>query len=122
MLRQFVNTFVDRENLSLLGKYENCLFYNCSVKDLSNVSLINCVLNKSRLLIQDINKLRNFNVTMNCGSFKGVQLSELIFDLILMLLISSAGNDTKRRKLVALLGKDRVKQLSKDMEGIEIGS
>jgi hypothetical protein len=119
-MRKFNQIIIDREHLNLIGRHVNELIYNCSIDSLSNVELINCDLSKSKFLIDDINNLKNFSLTLDCGSFKDVTLSPLIFDLILMLLLKTKGNDTKRKKLISVIGKDRMKDLFAMMEGIEL--
>ncbi len=118
-LRNFDHTYIDQK-VSLSGVVQNNLLYNCEVTDLTGVSLINCDLNQSKILIDDIAKLCGLVLSMNCGSFRNVTLSGLVFDCMVMLLYSTKGNDSKRRKLLSLLGKDRVKELSKNMESIDL--
>ena len=119
-MKKFSSTYIDVENLDLFGRYEHSLLFNCNIRTLENVQLLNCDLNHSKLDIHEIEKLKNYSCTMNCGLFENVEYSELCFDLILMLLLKTKGNDQKRKAIFRILGADRVRDLSKEMEKIEL--
>lgn len=119
-MKNFDARYVDIENLQLYGRYENTLIFNCSIHNLENVQLLNCDLNYSKLLIDNIINLRNFSCTMNCGTFENVELSPLIFDLILMLLIKSRGNEQRRKRLFRMLGVERIRDLGQQMDKLEL--
>lgn len=118
-LRDFNKTYVDKQ-VQLRGEIHNTLLHNCEIADLRGVTLLNCDLNQSKILIDDINKLQGFACTMDCGTFRNVTLSETVFDCLVMLLYSTKGNDNKRRKLIDVVGKDKMKELAEQMESIDL--
>lgn len=120
VLHKFDDEFIDKDlSNKLLGEYDNVLFYNCVFDNISNVRLINCDLNRSNFKTNSIEKCRNFAVTLECKSFTNVQLSEFLFDLLLTLIYKTKGNDSKRRKLMEVIGKDRLKEIMSLIEDLE---
>lgn len=113
------NVFIDRDCSDLAGIYEEKLFFNCIFKKLNGLTLKNCDLNKSKFITDKIEDALGLTLTLTCLSFNDVELSPLVFDLILCLLLKTAGNTDKRRKIAAVLGKDRLLELLTQMKGLE---
>lgn len=119
-LREFSEIYIDKDLRNIKkGHYKNCLFFSCTFDDISNIVFEDCVLTNSKFIGDSPNKCLNFTLTLNCQSFKGAELSETIFNLLLFLLTSTKGNDTKRRKLIDLVGKEKIEEMSKILERIE---
>jgi len=118
-LHDFRQTFIDKDLTSLSKFYYNCLFFNCHFKDLSGVTLKGCELNCSRIDPDKVSDLLDFTVTLSCKSFNNVLLNELAFDTFLLLLCKTAGNAEKRRKLLEIVGKDRAREILKELETLE---
>jgi hypothetical protein len=118
-MRDFNATHIDANCEDVSGFHENELFFNCMFKKLNGLTLKNCDLNRSQFNPEEVRDALGFTVTLDCHSFADVKLNPLAFDLILCLLIKSAGNDTKRRKLVDVIGKDRLLALLKEMSTLE---
>lgn len=96
---------------TLKGHFVNEIFYDCTFKDLQNLTLDRCVLNKCRFLTDTIEEARGFTLTLNCNSFRNVEFSPLLFDLFLCMALKSSGNEEKRRKLIDVVGRERVIEL-----------
>lgn len=79
----------------------------------------NCVLTESKVTAKGIDKLLGLTVTLDCNTFGDVELSEDMFDLLLLLLCKGKGNNEKRAKLLALVGEDRAYSLLKQMAYLE---
>lgn len=94
-----------------LGVRENELFFNCTLKDLRNTTLKNCNMQHSRVLTDDPKDALGLTVTLDCKTFQDVELSPMVFDLLLVLLLKTKGNLERRKKLLDLVGKDRVKEI-----------
>lgn len=119
MLHKFSDMFIDKDFVNVTQDFDNALLYNCIWHKLNGVTLKNCDLNHSKIPIQKIEDILNFTVTLNCKSFNNVELSELVFNLFLILLYKTKGNDTKRRKILELIGTEEAKKLLSTLEGIE---
>lgn len=110
---------IDADCSDLKGTHRNELFYNCTFKDLNGLDLIDCDLNQSKFVTDKLEDMLNFSVTLNCMSFGGVELSELIFDTILILLMKTKGNTQKRQALINVVGRERAKELLAAMSRLE---
>lgn len=110
MSRQFSAVHIDEDCTALEGEHDNALFFNCKFKNLKGVTLRNCDLSTSQFVTDDVRDALNFTVTLNCHSFRDVELSETLFDLYLLMLCKSAGNDDKRDKLLDVIGRDRAER------------
>jgi len=119
MLRKFSETHIDKDLTETATDFENALLFNCKFRDLRGKSFINCDLNHSEFLTDRVEDLLNFSLTLNCHSFRNVVLSETIFDLLLLLLFITKGNDSKRKKLLSVVGADRARKLLRQLEDLE---
>src|SRR5688572_15795923 len=119
MLRTFSEKHIDENLEETATSYDNALLFNCKFRDLRGKSFINCDLNHSEFLTDRVEDLLNFSLTLNCHSFRNVVLSETIFDLLLLLLFITKGNDSKRKKLLQIVGSERARELSEKLEILE---
>ena len=111
VLTKFDKVAIDKDCSSVGGHHENELFHGCTFDQLSGLTLKNCTLNASSFITDSVRKALDFTVTLSCPSFKGVRLSELVFDLILSLLIMTVGNDQKREMLLDVIGRSRAEAI-----------
>ena len=111
--------FIDENCGDKTGEFEGAVFHNCSFKHLNGLTLKKCDLSNSRFETDSIRDALDFTMTLNCLSFKGVEYSETLFDLLLCLMVQSKGNDEKRRKLVAVLGEAKLKSLLRTLHTLE---
>lgn len=118
-LRNWTSTKIDDDCESLTGFHENALFYNCRFRNLKGVTLKNCILTGSKFLTSDVRDALGFTMTLDCGSFKNVTYSEELFDLLLTLIITTKGNVEKRRKLLDVVGKERVAEILSTLATLE---
>jgi hypothetical protein len=106
----------------LSGHHENGLFFNCQFDDIRGLTLKDCVLTRSEFVTDTVAKAIGFTMSVgDCNTFADVKYSELLFDLLLCQMIKTKGNTEKRRKLVELLGRDRVHQLLSELERLNRG-
>lgn len=113
------NVHIDQFYKDLSGEHVDELFYNCVFDRVTDVTLRNCVLNKSTFITSKIEDALRFTITLDCFSFDNVELSPLIFDLLLCLLIKGKGNTEKRRKLIDVIGRERFSEIYKALEVVE---
>lgn len=113
VLREFNNTMIDKEVVAAGKTFTNWLFYNCTFRSVAGLSLTNCVLDRSRFLVDRISDALGFTLTLNCFSFSDVEYSELLFDLLLYLLTTTKGNDEKREKITQILGVDKMQKFER---------
>ncbi len=109
------------ENLESVpvGNRENELFFNCTFRDVRGATLKRCNLHHSKFLTDRIEDALGFTVTLDCNSFQDVELSPLLFDLLLCLLLKTKGNTEKRRKLLDVIGRDNAHKILSEMARIE---
>lgn len=118
-LRTWNAIHIDENCESLQGHHENELFWNCTLNKLKGVTLKNCILTGSKFLTSDVRDALGFTMTLDCGSFKNVTYSEELFDLLLTLIITTKGNVEKRRKLLDVIGKERVAEILSTLATLE---
>src|SRR5258706_10758061 len=106
-LHKFSEEYIDADMTVCKKEFDNALLYHCRFKDLRNVTIKNCDMNQSEILSDRIEDLVGFCATFSCKHFNNVKLSELVFDIFLMLLVQTKGNDLKRLKLLEIVGKER---------------
>lgn len=102
------------ENLEELepGVYEDTVFFNCVFRNLRGVTFRNCIMNQSKVITENIREVQGLTVTLDCRTFENVELSETVFDLMLLMLVKGKGNTEKRKKLIEVLGgKKRVAEM-----------
>lgn len=118
-LRQFSETHIEEDCRHLSGVHDNGLFFGCSFDKLNNLVLKNCDLNRSRFETSHIIDTLGFTMTLGCHSFKNVEFSELLFDLFLLLVSMTKGNDEKRAKLLDVVGRERAEALLRVLHRVE---
>lgn len=119
-LRDFSEKHIDETMQGVAGReFDNALFFNCVFDDIKGTTFKHCDLNHSTFKTDKIEDLLGATITLDCNSFGNVELSPLIFDLILVLLTKSRGNTEKRKQLVEVLGRERVLELLTQMKDLE---
>lgn len=118
-MRKFTERHIEEDCSELKGDHENGLFFGCTFRKLNDLSLKNCDLNGSQFKTEGIRDALGFTVTLDCHSYKGVELSEDLFDLQLLLLYQTLGNDEKRKKLLDVVGKERAERFLRIMSHLE---
>lgn len=118
-LRNFNKINIGKDCSDLTGFHENELFFECTFNHLKDLTLKNCVLDRSQFATASVRDALGLTVTLDCHSFNGVELSPLVFDLILSLLIMTKGNDEKVAELVKVIGTERVHALQRLLRRIE---
>lgn len=119
-LRTFSEMHIDEDVSDLSGDFENALFYNCKFGKLSGLTLKNCVLDKSQFTATNPIDMLGFTMTLDCQSFKDIELTTELFDTLLLLLCKTRGNTEKRRKIITdIVGRDRSYTILKQLETLE---
>lgn len=118
-LREFDKVHIGEDCSLLSGCHENSLFFDCTFTNLNGLTLKDCDLNHSRFTTETIRDALGFTLTLGCHSFKGVEFSPLLFDLMLCLLTMSKGNDGKRRQLIDVIGAKRYEALMRVLNVVE---
>lgn len=112
-LRTFSDTNIDADCRSLSGTHSNELFFNCVFDKLNGLSLLQCDLNGSKFKTSSIKDALGFSMTLDCLSFKNVEYSPLLFDLLLTLITLTNGNDEKRRQIERVVGLEKIAAIKK---------
>lgn len=111
---------LDKDCSALSGHHENVAFRNCTFNSLNGLTLQNCDLTESKFLTAELQKALGLTVTLNCLSFNEVELSPLLFDLMLLLLAKTKGNNKKRAALIDVIGRARAHSLLTEMKRLEL--
>lgn len=120
-LREYSEVHIDQDRSDLTGCHENALFWNCKFRDLRGLTLKNCVLTKSEFTTDKLQEALGFTFTVgDCMSFKDVKYSELLFDLLLVMMIQTKGNTDKRRQLIDVVGSDNVLELLRQFKHLDV--
>lgn len=118
-LTEFSETHIDENCEDLAGTKDRALFFNCTFKRVRDLTLTHCDLNQSKFTTDRLDDMLGFTVTLDCNTFSNVELSPLMFDSLLALLIKSKGNTDKRRQLIDVIGRDRLRSILSDMSTLE---
>lgn len=79
----------------------------------------NCDLSESKFTTDDIRDMMNFTVTINCHSARNVEYSDLMFDMFLIMMAKTKGNDEKRDKLLDIVGREKAEKIFKLISRLE---
>ncbi len=118
-LHNFSEEHIKEDCRELTGLHENGLFFGCSFEKLRGLSLKDCDLNRSKFLTESVRDALGFTLTLSCLSFRGVEYSPLLFDLMLSLMVMSKGNDEKRKKILEVIGADRAEAIQRVLGATE---
>lgn len=119
-LHDFSASHIDEDlRGSPAGEHDNELFFNCTFDNVRQSTFKNCTMHNSKFLVNRIEDALGLTATLDCKSFSDLELSPLMFDLMLVLLLKTKGNDEKRKKLIDVIGKERVVELLRKLEKIE---
>jgi hypothetical protein len=118
-LRQFADVHYREDCRKMTGHHENELFRECTFCKLNGLTLRDCVLSQSRFSTSNVTDALGFTLTLDCHSFEGVEYSPLLFDLLLVLMTKTRGNDAKRERLLDVIGRDRAAALLKVLKRTE---
>src|SRR4051812_14025925 len=103
--RAFNKVHIDEDVSDLTGLHENEVFHNCTFRNLRGLTLKDCVLARSKFLTDKLEDAMGLTFTVgDCGTFRDVEYSEYLFDLFLVMMIQTAGNTSKRRRLIEVVG------------------
>jgi len=119
MLRAFAEQHIDEDLTKTTADFDNALLFNCKFDNLRGRTFKNCDLNHSEFLTDKLEDLLDFTLTLNCGSFENVRLSEMVFDVLLLLIYKTKGNDSKRKKILSVVGTARARELLYQLENLE---
>jgi hypothetical protein len=119
-LRKYNAEHQDENCETTKGFHENELFWNCTFKELNGLTLKDCVLRNSRFFTEKLEDALGFTFTVgDCHTFEDVEYSEFLFDLFLVMLLKTKGNTEKRRKILDMVGHDRVRDLLQQFKTLE---
>lgn len=118
--RQFSETHISKDCRAFFNRYsDNQLFYDCDFANIAKATFKNCDLNKSRINPKSISDMLGVTMTLDCHTFKDVELNELALDCLLALLVKTKGNDLKRAKIIDIIGTRRYEAISKVIGDLE---
>lgn len=103
-LHHFNEQHIDLDCSDLSGEHKNELFYNCVFNRLKGLTLKGCFLNGSRFVTARMRDALGFTLTLDCNSFRNVEYSPTLFNLLLCLITMTKGNDSKRQAVAAIVG------------------
>lgn len=122
VLRDFADYHIDKDYSAqhFAGFHENELFFNCTFKDIHGVTLKDCDLNRSHLMAERPEEVLGVTITLgDCNTFDNVEFSPFLFDVYLIMLLKTKGNDAKRKALIDLIGRDRVVEILRKFKELE---
>lgn len=118
--RRFSETHISEDCRAFFSKeIENGLFFDCDFANIAKSTIKNCDLNGSRIKPESIKDMLGVTMTLDCHTFKDVELNELALDCLLTLLAKTKGNDLKRAKIIDIIGDRKYKAISKVMGDLE---
>lgn len=98
------------ETVDLTGqRLQDAQFHDCVITGLRNTWLVGCDMAGSKVDIRDPVGILDATLTVNCYTFKDVELSEMVFDSMIYLLSLGNGNDAKRRALREMVEPSRLR-------------
>ena len=119
-LHKFDGLHFDEDCTQLKGHFENHLFSRCKFRDLSGLTLKNCVLRESMFEPQTLREAMGFTVSMECGTFYKAKPNRLMLEMLLMLVLQTEGNEELRQNIVDhVLGREKAHQLYELIRNLE---
>jgi hypothetical protein len=119
--RNFSESHIDEDLSELTGFHEGALFYNCKFRNLRGLTLKDCVLSQSSFTTDKLEEAMGFTFTVgNCNTFRDVEYSEYLFDLLLIMMIQTAGNTEKRKKLIDVVGRKKVYETLRQFKTLDV--
>lgn len=120
-LRKFSESHIDEDVSELTGFHEGALFYNCTFRNLRGLTLKDCALSNSKFTTDKVEDAMGFTFTVgDCNTFRDVEYSEYLFDLFLIMMIQTAGNTEKRKKLIDIVGRDKVFRTLRQFKDLDV--
>lgn len=117
--RQFSKIHIDEDCNGISGCHDNALFFNCKFGNIKGLTLKNCDLNQSTFDVKTFKDALGVTITLDCFSFNGVKLSPELFEMYLLLLCMTEGNDEKREAVKSIIGKEKAEKMLKLLRRIE---
>ena len=117
--REYSETHIGEDCSHLRGRFFNALFYDCTFSRCDGLELSNCVLENSKLTATEPEDILGVSLTLNCHTFKNLELSPDAFDLLLLLICKMKGNTEKRRAIIDIVGRERTIELLRRMRTLE---
>lgn len=119
-LHTYSVSHIDEDCTASLGEHVNELFHNCTFKNVRGAVLKDCNLRHSKFVTDKLEDALGFTLTLgDCGSFEDVEYSPLLFDLLVVMMLKSKGNEEKRKKLLEVIGKDRVIEILRMLKRVD---
>lgn len=92
------------EDLRMQGRhFKNALLQRCRFERMRSAVLDHCCLSESKIEPRRVVDLLGLTVTLDCLSWRDVELNPLAFDMMMYLLAIGRGNDEKRHKLISMI-------------------
>jgi hypothetical protein len=110
---------ISQDCSQLKGHFRDEVFFDCTFDNLNGLVLDHCDLNKSKFVTDNVRDALGLTLTLTCNSFSNVEYSPLLFDLFLVMALKSSGNTEKRRKLIDVIGRERVVELLTAIKDLE---
>jgi hypothetical protein len=117
--REYSETHIGEDCSQLRGRFFNALFYDCIFSRCDGLELSNCVLEHTKLTATEPEDILGVTLTLNCHTFKNLELSPDAFDLLLLLICKMKGNTEKRRAITDIVGRERTIELLRRMRTLE---
>lgn len=112
--------YEDQHIPELSGRHENEHFRNCTVCSLKNAVLERCTFHGTHFKVDSLKEALGLTLTLDCQTFSNLELSETLFDALLLLLCKTKGNTMKRRALIEqVIGRKRAAELLAEMAVLE---
>lgn len=118
-LVNFKAVHIDEDCTQLKGEHQLELFHNCTFNNLNGLTLKDCTLTHSKVITNTVPDAMGLTITMDCRTFDNLELSPLMFDMFMVMLLKTKGNEEKRKRLIDILGRERLHQLLKEMKQLD---
>ena len=95
-------------------------YYDCTFHKLNGVMLKNATLRGSKFAMTKPEDIIGLTITMDCFTFDSLELSEEVFDMMLLLICKTKGNTAKRLRIIRdIVGNDKAAHLLKQMKRLQ---
>ena len=121
MLRAMREIHIDKDFPEVPPPTDGAEFYGCTFHKLRGARLTNCVLKDCKFVMTKLEDIISVSLSFDCFTFSDLELSEEVFDALLLLICKSSGNTKKRRDIIEnIVGHDRALKLLKEMKNLEV--
>jgi hypothetical protein len=120
VLRAFKTKHIDEDFPEVPPPTNGAEYYDCTFHKLGGATLANCSLSGCKFAMTDPRDILGLTVTMDCFTFENLEVTEEVFDALLLLICKTKGNTKKRLAIIEdIVGHDNSVRILNELSHME---